>query len=62
MVDMAGCGDAVFMYNLVQVAGVQSEYYVSTLIVISKTVKKEEWGSYMWSLGGVRTEIVKVGR
>ena len=45
IVDMAGYGDAVFMRNS---SGRQEEYevevYVSTSIVISKAVEKEEWG------------------
>ena len=61
---MAGCGDGFFIYNLVRAAGVQEEhksgYYVSTSILISKSVKKEEWGLFMWSSGGVLTESVNV--
>ena len=38
------------------------EMGVSTRIVISKAMNEEEWGWYMWSLGGIRTEIVNVER
>ena len=50
-----------FLNNLVRTTGVQEvdevDIYVSISIVISKAVKKEEWGSCMRSLGNVRTEM-----
>ena len=63
---MAGCGDAVFLYELVRAPGLQEadkvDICVSAQIVISKAVKEEEWGYSMRSLGGIRTEIVNVER
>ena len=63
IVDMAGCGDAVFLYELVRAPVLQGadkvDICVSAQIVISKAVE-EEWGYSMRSLGGIRTEIVNV--
>ena len=66
IVDMAGCGNAVFFIGFGPSARSAEcsmvEMGVSTRIVISKAMNEEEWGCYMWSLGGIRTEIVNVER
>ena len=57
--------ETLFLYNLVRPAGGVQEkvdIYVSTSIVISEAVDKEEWGLWVRSLVGVRTEIVNVER
>ena len=67
IVDMAGCGNAVYYYYRIGPSARSAECSmvemgVSTRIVISKAMNEEEWGCYMWSLRGIRTEIVNVER